>query len=137
MPTQPNEQNWSGAVQRELDGLQRSVDTRFADFSTRLDKLLTLTEYYADKRAVDIRFENLTEKVHDAETDLYALKTETREAYNSLRVEVLAAISREREERKTAIKEFIESKKSQFRWLVSMVMIPVAVAIVDLIVSKK
>lgn len=129
MTTQPE---WSGAVQRELDGLQRSVDQRFADFSNRLDKLLTLTEYYADKRGLDLRFTNINEKLEDSENDLRLLATEVRQSLADLR----NAISNEGKERDKAFTKVADERKSQFRWLVSMVMIPIAVAIVDLVVKK-
>lgn len=131
--TQPDVQAWSGAVQRELDGLQRNTDTRFADLSARLDKLLTLTQYEADKRSFDIRFDNLTERSHDAERDLESVKNEIKEALNLLRKEIIA----ERTARETQHKDFLADKKSQFRWLVSMVMIPIGIAVVTLIMSKK
>lgn len=130
MTTQPE---WSGAVQRELDG----VNTRFAEFSTRLDKLLTLTEYQSDKRVVDIRFENLNEKVDDNEKDIEKLKEDVRQSFQQLRNEVFTALQAESEDRKKAMKEFIEAKKSQFRWLVSMVMIPIGIALVELLIPKK
>jgi hypothetical protein len=129
MTTQPE---WSGAVQRELDGLQRSVDQRFTDFSNRLDKLLTLTEYYADKRGLDLRFTNINEKLEDSENDLRQLATEVRQSLADLRT----AISNEGKERDKSFTKLIDERKSQFRWLVSMVMIPIAVAIVDLVVKK-
>lgn len=137
MTTQPDGQAWSGAVQRELDGLQRNVDTRFTDISNRLDRLLTLTEYNADRRVDDLKFSNLNEKLHDNETDLHTAQTELRESLNSLRTEVLIALAKETEERKRSIKEYIDAKKSQFRWWVSMVMIPVTIALVEFLVPKK
>lgn len=141
MTVQPE---WSGAVQRELDGLQRNVDTRlsnvenrFSELSKSLDKLLTLNEYHADKRADDIRFTNLNEKVSDNDTAITTLHGEVTTALNNLRHEVMTALNQEREDRKTAIKEYIDAKKSQFRWLVSMVMIPIGIAVVDLLLPHK
>jgi len=141
-----NEQTptWSGAVQRELDGLQRNVETRFTDFSSRLDKLLTLTEYYADKHSTDIRFDNINEKVEDSEQDITDLKRELRDAFESLRRDILAereryeeAISNEATTRQTQHTGYLKARQEQFRWLMSMVMIPIAIAIVDLLVTKK
>lgn len=135
---------WSGAVQRELDGLQRSVETRFTDFSSRLDKFLTLTEYQADKRSSDIRFDNLNEKVDDTEQDIEDIKRELRDSFESLRREILAerqryetAISNEATTRQTQHTGYIKARQEQFRWLMSMVMIPLAIAIVDLLATKK
>jgi hypothetical protein len=136
MTTQP-ETNWSGSVQRELDGLQRSVDNRFTDVLTRLDKLVTLTEYQADKRVTDIQLQGINDKIDDNETDLATFHHELKEALNTLRHEVMAAIAAERDDRSKSIKEYIDAKKSQFRWLVSMVMIPLGIALVDLLIHKK
>lgn len=143
MTTQPENQ-WSGAVQRELDGLQRNVDIRFTDFTSRLDKLLTLTEYYADKRSSDIRFDNLNEKVDDSEQDIETLKRDLRDSFESLRRDLLlereryeAAIGHESQTRQNEYQSFIKARQEQFRWLVSMIMIPLALAIVDLLTTKK
>lgn len=135
---------WSGAVQRELDGLQRNVETRFMDFSNRLDKLLTLIEYYADRRSSDIRFENLNAKLEDSEHDISELRRDIREAFESLRRDITAertryerAIGNETNERKTQHTSYLKARQDQFRWLVSLVMIPLAIALVDLLVTKK
>jgi hypothetical protein len=143
MSTVPDTNAWSGAVQRELDALQRSTDVRFVEFSTRLDKLLTLTEYHADLRGSDIRNQNISEKIHDSELDITALKTELRQSLDLLRNEIQAertrfelALARETEERKEEHSSYLKEKKEQFRWFVSLVMIPLAIAIVDLLVNK-
>jgi hypothetical protein len=135
--TTQSENNWSGAVQRELDGLQRSVDARFADIYTRLDKLLTLTEYRADKRVTEIQMQGINEKIDDNETDIARVHNELREALTALRHELTAALASETDDRKKTFKEFLDAKKAQFRWLVSMVMIPLGIAIVDLVMKHK
>lgn len=142
--TQPETPTWSGAVQRELDGLQRNVETRFTDFSSRLDKLLTLTEYYADKRSSDIRFENLNEKVEDSEHDIEDIRREIRDSFEAFRRDIAAertryeqAIDKETSDRQTQHSGYLKARQEQFRWLMSMVMIPIAIAIVDLLVTKK
>lgn len=142
--TQPNTPNWSGAVQRELDSLQRSVDTRFVDFSSRLDRLLTLTEYYADKRSADIQFANINDNINDSENDISAVKEDLRNSLESLRMAMAVdrerlerAIAKETSNRQKEHKDYIKARQSQFRWLVSMVMIPITIAIIDLFMSKK
>lgn len=144
MTSQPNAPDWSGAVQRELDSLQRIVDTRFVDFSSRLDRLLTLTEYYADKRSSDIRFDNANEKIDDNETDISALKLDLRNSFEALRHDIMEernryerAVDKETTDRKKQHNDYLKARQSQFRWLVSMVMIPITIAIIDLIVSKR
>lgn len=142
--TQPEIPTWSGAVQRELDSLQRNVETRLTDFSARLDRLLTLTEYDADKRSLELRFSTVNDKIDDGETDLHELKTELRDSFQTLRRDIAvereryeSAINREKEARETQHKAYIQSRQDQFRWLLSMVMIPIAIALVQLIASKK
>lgn len=137
-------QEWSGAVQRELDSLQRSVDARFVDFSSRLDKLLSQIEYSADKRSLDIRFENANEKIEDVELDIEALKADSRNLFNTFKADLLAeraryerAIAKETEDRKKSHEDYLKARQSQFRWLVSMVMIPITIAVVTLWTSHK
>lgn len=143
MTTQTDGTAWSGAVQRELDALQRSVDSRFVDFGTRLDKLLTLTEYHADIRGTDIRNQNIADKLRESEQDLESFKRDVRQSFDTLHADILAerarweaALNRETEERKSQYREFIQARKDQFRWFVSLVMIPIGIAIVDLIMKK-
>lgn len=142
--TTPPENTWSGAVQRELDSVHRNVDSRFTDFSNRLDRLLTLTEYYADKRSSDIRFDNINEKIEDSEHDIEVLQRELRESFESLRRDLISereryesAIGHETTTRQEEYKNFIKARQEQFRWLVSMIMIPLAIALVDLLATKK
>jgi hypothetical protein len=130
--TTPENQMWSGAVQRELDGLQRTVDSRFVDFSLRLDKLLTLTEYHADQRAIDIRLENITERVHESDHDIDLVKTEVRTSFQALQKEILA----ERQRFEDALRKQQEAQQSRFRWLVSMVLIPVVGFAVELMLKR-
>ena len=143
MTTQPDTA-WSGAVQRELDALQRSTDVRFVEFAARLDKLLTLTEYQADNRGSEIRLSTLNEKTRDNEQDLDQAKRELRESVESLRREILAerarseaALEREIEDRKEQHSTYLAEKKEQFRWFISLVMIPIGIALVDLLVNKR
>lgn len=142
--TTPAAPDWSGAVQRELDGMQRNVDSRLVEFSTRLDKLLTLTEYHADQRAITIQLANASEKTQDNEKDIESLKRELRDSYELLRREMAAershfetALNEEIKNRQNDLKEFIKTRQAQFRWLISMVMIPLAIAIVELLTAKK
>jgi Zn-dependent M32 family carboxypeptidase len=143
MTPQSETPNWSGAVQRELDAVQRNTELRFTDFANRLDKLLTLTEYYADKRLSETRFDNLHEKVEDSEHDIDSLRTELRNSIESLRRDILAertrsetALNAEKQERKTEQAEYVSARKELFRWVVSMIMIPIALALVSLLVKK-
>lgn len=133
MTTQTNTPGWSAVVQRELDSLQRSVDTRFVDFSSRLNGLLPTNEFLADKRSSHIRFDNIKEKINDCVTDLDNLKREILGEIEKLET----AIAKEASDRKKEHKDYIKARQSQFRWLVSMVMIPLTIAIVDLLMSKK
>ena len=141
--TQPENTSWSGAVQRELDGLNRSVDSRFVDLNSRLDKLLPLNEYNSDKRLFDLQFHNLEEKIDDVERDLETQKTEFRNAINELHREVAAeraryeaALASEVSNRQKDHNTYVEQRRSLFRWTVSMVMIPIALVLLQIILKK-
>jgi Skp family chaperone for outer membrane proteins len=141
--TQSETPTWSGALQRELEGIRRNTENRFTDFSNRLDKLLTKLEYDADKRYLDTKFDNINEKLQDSEEDVEVIKRELRDSLESLRRDLLAerqryetAINQEARTRQTEHTGYIAARQEQFRWLVSLVMIPIAIAVVDLLVRK-
>lgn len=132
MTTQPENTSWSGAVQRELDSVQRSVDSRFADLTNRLEKLLTLTEYNSDKRLSELQFRNLQEKIDDVESAIVELRREViaeRTRYEN-------ALAEEVRNRQTEHNTYIQQRQQYFRWTVSMVMIPIAIALVQLFLKK-
>lgn len=58
------------SVQKELDGLQKQVDSRFSSILAKLDKLVTLTEHDAEKRINDLRFNGIQEDVSDLKKDI-------------------------------------------------------------------
>jgi hypothetical protein len=114
-PDQTTSERWSWAVQRELDGFQRTVDNKFAELANRVDKSVSTVEYVADKRAVDIQRDNILQHIADIKKDL---EDEIRE-------------------RKHAHEEYVKSRQSQFRWFVSMIIIPVVLGVVQLVMSSK
>jgi len=139
MTSQSSTPDWSGAVQRELDGLQRNVDTRFVDFSSRLDRLLVQTEHYTD-----MRFSTVNEKIDNADDDIESLKTDLRHSFESLRSDITVErnryqfeLAKEIEDRKKEHQDYLKSRQSQFRWLVSMVMIPITIAVIDLLFNSR
>lgn len=143
MNTPAENTSWSTAVQRELDGLQRSVDSRFLDFSNRLDKSLTITEYNSDKRLVDLQLHTLEGKLDDNESDFEYLRTELRNLVAELRKELAAerarneaALTKEIENRQEEHKTYVQQRQALFRWTVSMVMIPIVLTLVQLFLKK-
>lgn len=108
-------ERWSWAVQRELDGFQRTIDSKFAELANRIDKVVSNVEYVADKRSSDIQLANILQHIADVKKDL----------------------EDEIDERKTAHIEYIKARQSQFRWFVSMILVPTVLVVVQLLMSSK
>jgi hypothetical protein len=106
---------WSWAVQRELDGFQKTMDNKFSELTNRIDKVVSSIEYAADKRSSDIQLANLIEHISEIKTDL----------------------EKETLERKKEHDEYVKTRQVQFRWFVSMIIIPIVLGIVQLVMSKK
>lgn len=111
----PQNERWSWAVQRELDGFQRTFESKFVELATRIDKVVSNAEYVADKRSIDIQLANLLKDIADLKKDL----------------------DDEIDERKQAMAEAQEARQSQFRWFVSMILVPIVLVVVQLLMSSK
>lgn len=111
----PQNERWSWAVQRELDGFQRTFDSKFAELATRIDRVVSNVEYVADKRSADIQLANVLKEIADLKKDL----------------------DDEVDERKKTQAEAVEARQSQFRWFVSMILIPIVLVVVQLLMSSK
>lgn len=114
MTTQPDPQ-WSWAVQSELDSLKRGTEQRLSELSSRIDKTVSGVEYTADKRFQDLQLATITDKLDDLET---AIQNET--------------ITRVSEQ-----KDDMRSRQTQFRWMISAVLVPIVLAVMDLMLNKK
>lgn len=137
-------ERWSWAVQRELDGFQRTLDSRLSELANRIDRAVGNNEYVADKRSSDIQLSNVLHQISDVSKDLEALRTHCdtelrgiRSFYDSEVLRLERIIAEESKERKEDHKEYVRSKQSQMRWFVSMVLIPTVLVIVQLLMSHK
>lgn len=108
-------ERWSWAVQRELDGFQRIMDNKFAEVTSRIDKGVSNVEYVADKRSSDIQLANVLQQIAELKKDL----------------------DDEIDERKKTMAEAQAARQSQFRWFVSMILVPIVLVVVQLLMSSK
>lgn len=145
MTTQPDPtNNWSRAVQIELDGLKQGVENRLNDLASRVSSFVSNAEYNADKRSTEIQVTNLKDKIHDVETDATTLKSDVIKLIDELKLDNAAAhirleqaIQAEVLARQQERKDEIAARQNQFRWLLSAVLIPIVLAVMDLMLNKK
>jgi hypothetical protein len=108
-------ERWSWAVQRELDSFQRASDIRLTEFANRLDKVVSLVEYAADKRSSDLQLANIAAHI----------------------VEIKKDLDDEITERKRQHEEYVKARQAQIRWYISMILIPIVLGVVQLLMSSK
>lgn len=142
-PNAPSNGTWSWAVQRELDGLQRSTDQRLSDLSGRIDKSVSSLEYIADKRGSDLERQGLREKIVDVEKDLEAFKVDTRRDHEGSRRDNVVEHARleklitdESSKRIKQREEDAKARRSNLRWVIGIVIIPVIMIIVTIVYGK-
>jgi hypothetical protein len=142
-PNAPSSGSWSWAVQRELDGLQRSIDQRLSDMTNQITKLVSITEYLADKRGLDLELRGLREKIVDVEKDLETFKADVRRALDEFRrdnsldhARLERAIAEEVSARHTERITESNSRRSTLRWVIGIVIIPVVMIVVTIWTSK-
>lgn len=142
-PNAPSNGTWSWAVQRELDGLQRSIDQRLIELSGRVDKSVSSTEYTADKRGSDLERQGLREKIADVDKDLEAFKADIRRTLDGSRIDNLTEHARleklitDEVARRLAQREEDErARRSNLRWIIGIVIIPVIMIIVTIFYGK-
>jgi hypothetical protein len=144
MTVPPDFDAWSRAVQVELDGLKRDVQNRLDDLASRVSSFVSNAEYNADKRSVDLQMTNVKDKIDDAEADVTVLKTDMIKVIDDLKRDTTAAHTRleqmivnETNARHQQQKEEAAARQSNFRWMISAVLIPIVLAVMDLMLNKK
>lgn len=142
MTIQPDPQ-WSWAVQRELDGL-RGTPERLNDMATRINSSVTNVEYNADKRSFDLQVTNIKDKIDDVEHDSVTLKADIIRMIDEVKRENATehakldkAIQDEVTARQNQQKEDTAARQQHFRWMISAVLIPIVLAVMDLMLNKK
>lgn len=148
MTTQPdpNASNnaWSWAVQRELDDLKRGIEQRLDSMATRVGSSVSNVEYAADNRTLNLQLSTLKDKLRDVESDVQIVKSDMVKSVDELKrdnatehASLRQAIQNEVADRQKQAKEDISARQSQFRWMISAVLIPIVLAVMDLMLNKK
>lgn len=151
METGPASGTWAWAIQREIDNLQKTLDTRYAELSSRIDRVVSATEYNADKRAAEQQTTTLLERITGIDKDVEIFKREVNDRLEILRKEHDSDIDKvgllldtekktreadRREDLRNAEDEKDRVASSQVekkRWLIAAVLIPTMVALVPLL----
>lgn len=151
METGPASGTWAWAIQREIDNLQKTLDTRYAELSSRIDKVVSATEYNADKRASEQHTSSLLERITGIDKDVEFFKREVNDRLEILRKEhdtdidkVGLLLDTEKKTREADRKEDLRNAEEEReraasaqvekkRWLVAAVLIPTMVALVPLL----
>lgn len=138
--TGPPSGTWAWAIQREIDNLQRTNEARYAELATRIDRVVSSTEYGADKRAADQQHRALLERLSGVEKDIEILKKELTDRIDSLRKDhdsdvdkVILLLDTEKNTRE----EEENKRRERHRWLIAAVMIPIVLVIAQIIVTLK
>lgn len=146
---------WAWSLQREMDTLHRLIETRYAELSTRIDKVVSSTEYNADKRTSEQQHMGLVERVADVDKEVELFKRDTIDRLDTIRKEHDVDIDKVglllNTEKSTREAERIEDLKKlalaheaandarveKKRWLLASVVIPVLIMVLPLIWALK
>lgn len=148
MTTQPDpnasSNAWSWTVQRELDDLKRGTNQRLENMATRVGSSVSNVEYVADKRTSDLQILTIKDKMDDIESDISTVKADMVKSHDELKRDNAAehsslrqAIQAETLAREKQTEKDVTARQSQFRWMISAVLVPIVLAIMDLMLNKK
>jgi hypothetical protein len=147
LETGPASGTWAWAIQREIDNLQKTLESRYAELSSRIERVVSSTEYNADKRANDQVYTTFVEKLNSIDKDLEIFKREFNDRLEILRKDhevdldkvglLLDTEKKTREaDRKEDQKALDEEKERNLsariekkRWLIAAVIVPLALAL--------
>lgn len=146
--TGPASGTWAWAVQREIDNLQRTMESRHAELAARIDRVVSSTEYSADKRAAEQQYRTLLERLGGIDKDVELFKRDFTDRLEALRKEHDTDIDKvgllldtekktreadRREDHKSLEEDRERAASAQVekkRWLIAAVLIPTLVALV-------
>lgn len=145
--TGPASGTWAWAIQREIDNLQKTMETRYSELSARIERVVSGTEYNADKRALDQQHTALLDKIGNIDKDVEIFKREFHDRLELLRKEHDADLDKvgllldtekktreaDRKEDQQALEATASAQIEKKRWLVAAVMIPIAIALIPLV----
>ncbi len=143
----PGSGTWAWAIQREIDTLQKTMETRYAELSTRIDRVVSGTEYNADKRATEQQHSVLVERVSNVDKEVEIFKRDFNDRIEVLRKEHDADIDKvgllldtekktresDRKEDHKAMDEAANAQIEKKRWLVAAILVPTAIALFPLL----
>ncbi len=144
--TGPASGTWAWAIQREIDNLQKTMETRYSELSARIERVVSGTEYNADKRALDQQHTALLDKIGSIDKDVEIFKREFHDRLELLRKEHDADLDKvgllldtekktreaDRKEDQQALEDTANAQIEKKRWLIAAVMIPIAIALIPL-----
>lgn len=151
----PGSGTWAWTIQREMDNLHRLIEDRYAELSTRLDKVVGSAEYAADNRTKDSqrtdlleRLSNLDEDVEDFRREIYDKIDDLRKEFDMDIEKVASILEMEKKNREeTVLREKLENAKAKEdaraataekrKWIIATILIPVLVAIIPIIQALK
>lgn len=146
---------WAWSLQREMDTLHRLIETRYSELSARIDKVVSSTEYSADKRTAEQQHMSLVERLGDMDKEVELFKRDTAERLDAIRKEhdtdidkvglLLNTEKNTREaERIEDLKQVAEAhekadaaRTDRKRWLLASIVIPVLVMLIPLVWTLK
>lgn len=110
----------------------------------RVNSFVSEPVYNSDKRNIDLQMTNLRDKIDDVETDAVVLKSDVIKLIDEFKRDnavahgkIEKAIQDEVTARQQQQKEEATARQTHFRWMISAVLIPIVLAIMDLVLNKK
>lgn len=143
----PASGTWAWAIQREIDNLQKTMESRYAELSSRIDRVVSSTEYNADKRALDNQHTAVLDKISGLDKDVELFKRDFNDRLEVLRKDHDADIDKvgllldtekktreaDRKEDQQALEATANAQIEKKRWLIAAILIPVAIALLPLL----
>jgi len=123
------------------------MESRYAELSSRIDRVVSSTEYNADKRALDNQHTAVLDKISGLDKDVELFKRDFNDRLEVLRKEHDADIDKvgllldtekktreaDRKEDQQALEATANAQIEKKRWLIAAILIPVAIAMLPLL----
>lgn len=140
----PASGTWAWAIQREIDNLQKTMESRYSELSQRIDRVVSSTKYNADKRAQEQQYTTLLDRIGNIDKDVEIFKRDFSDRLEVLRKDHDADIDKvgllldtekktreaDRKEDQQALEATTNAQIEKKRWLVAAIMVPIAIALV-------
>lgn len=146
---------WAWSLQREMDTLHRLIETRYSELSTRIDKVVSSTEYNADKRATEQLRTNLVERLGDVDKEVELFKRDTIDRLDAIRKEhdadldkVGLLLNTEKSTREAeriedlkkigeAYEKAEEARTAKRQWIIAAILVPLLAVLVPILWALK